>query len=257
MKTFAKTALCSALLCGTLALAAEPPAPASTTPAAAAPEAAPAAPAKPVLGAFDHRYDTSWGGFGVGQMQVKLNPEGEPGCYRYDATSHPNALVASLYGSPNQTSLFCIKDGRILSQHFSSVLPGDDKQSYTLDFDWTARTVKDEAGKSRDIPDDAIDSFALQQAVRLWVMSHAGDASPPLAEFTMVDQKNLTHYKFKLAGKETVQTPAGPFDTVRLERIDNPDKIGRFWLAQRLDWMPVVIETRNGGKPMVRMALVR
>jgi hypothetical protein len=212
----------------------------------------------PVLSPFDHRYDTSWGGVGIGQVEVKLAAQDKPGCYRYDTLSHPIALVASLYGSPNETSLFCLDDnGQVRSQHFASVLPGDDKQTYTLDFDWAQHLVKDKDGQTRPMPDNAIDSFALQQAVRLWVIAHAGEEHPPLAEFTMIDRKNQTHYQFKLAGHETVQTPAGPFETLRLDRVDNPDKIGRFWLAPRLDYMPVVIETKNGGKPMVRMALVR
>ena len=206
---------------------------------------------------LDFRYDVSWGAFGVGEMQVKLDPSGEPDCYRYQTISHPSALVAALYGSPNQTSLFCVHDGHIRSHHFESLLPSDEKQSYKLDFDWDKHVVTDGNGRVRTIPDDAIDSFALQQAVRLWVLAHAGDADPPIAEFTMVDNNNLTHYKFKFTGREKVETPAGSFDTLRLERIDNPNKVGRFWVAPKRNYMPVIIETKNGGKPTVRMELAK
>ncbi|MBX6421132.1 MAG: DUF3108 domain-containing protein [Nevskia sp.] len=210
------------------------------------------------LAPFDHWYDTSWGGIGVGQMEVRLQADGtQAGCYRYSALSHPTGLVAALYGSPNQESRFCLVDGRIRSRHFDSVLPGDDQQSYVLSFDWDQHTVTDENGKTREIPDDAIDSLALQLAVRLWVEAHAADAQPPLASFTMVDQKNLTHYQFRLAGRERVDTPAGSFDTLRLERIDHPDKRGRFWLAPALDYLPVRIETKNGGRPTVTLILAR
>jgi hypothetical protein len=210
----------------------------------------------PIVPAMDYRYAVSWGGMGVGQMQVSLKPGDKPDCYRYEAISHPSALAAMLYGSPNETSLFCVKDGAIRSQHFESVLPNDDKQSYQLNFDWDQHKVSNTKGPTRNLPTDAVDSFALQQAVRLWVVTHAHDASPPIAEFTMIDRKNVTHYKFKLAGHEPVQTQAGQFDALKLERIDNPDKVGRFWLAPTKDYMPVVIETKNGGKPTVRMELV-
>jgi hypothetical protein len=220
---------------------------------------APAAPASQATGMslppLDFRYDVSWGPIGVGQMEISLKPAGNKGCYRYSAISHPTGLAAALYGSPNQTSLFCVEDGQLRSRHFESVLPGDDKQSYTLDFDWDRRLATDENGVARPIPDDAIDSFALQQAVRLWVAAHANDRDAPIARFTMVDQKNLTHYQFHIVGREKVDTPAGSFDTVRLERIDNPNKRGSFWCAPSRDYMPVVIETRNGGKPTVRMVL--
>lgn len=209
------------------------------------------------LANLDYSYSASWGGMGVGQVEVSLRPEGAAGCYKYTNTSNPSALVRALYGSPNQTSLFCLKDGQIRSQHFESVLQGDDKQSYKLDFDWSKHTVTDENGQVRTIPDDAVDSFALQQAVRLWIQAHAGDSTPPTAEFTMVDNKNLTHYQFKFSGHQKIDTPAGSFDTLLMERIDNPDKQGRFWLAPDRGYMPVKIETKNGGKPMVSMVLTK
>jgi hypothetical protein len=219
--------------------------------------AEPAAATAVSLPNLDYSYNASWGGMNIGQVEVRLRPEGEAGCYRYTNTSNPNALIRALYGSPNQTSLFCIRDGRIRSQHFESVLQGDDKHSYTLDFDWSKHTVTDQNGQARTIPDDAIDSFALEQAVRLWVQTHAGDGTPPVAEFTMVDNKNLTHYLLKLGSHQKIDTPAGSFDTLLMERIDNPDKQGRFWLAPDRGYMPVRIESRNGGKPIVAMVLAK
>jgi hypothetical protein len=209
------------------------------------------------LPALDLRYDARWGSVDVGEVHIGLRPEGAPGCYKYTNVSHPTPLVRMLYGSPDQTSLFCLRDGRIRTLHFASELPGDDRQSYTLDFDWDKHTVTDNHGQVRPIPDDAIDSFALQQAVRQWVQVHAGDAAPPLAEFTMVDNKNLTHYKFHFAGVAPVDTPAGHFKALLMDRVDNPDKLGRFWLAPERGYMPVRTETRNGNKPVVTMVLVQ
>ncbi|HZR38272.1 MAG TPA: DUF3108 domain-containing protein [Nevskia sp.] len=205
---------------------------------------------------LDYTYDGDAMGLSLGQVHISLKPEGAAGCYRYTNTSNPSGLVKMLYGSANQASLFCLKDGRIRSQHFESVLDSDPRQSYTLDFDWDKHTVTDNKGQVRSIPDDAIDSFALQQAVRLWVLAHAGDAKPPVAEFTMVDNKNLTHYQFKFSGHQKIDTPAGSFDTLLMERIDNPDKIGRFWLAPDRGYMPVRTETK-GGKALVTLVLAK
>jgi len=223
----------------------------------ASPAAAPAASAEEsaALPAIEVRYAVSWGGLGVGKIDVSLKPDGTAGCYLYTTTSHPTALARSLYGAPNESSQFCVAQGRVRSKHFNSVLPGDDKQSYMLNFDWDKNSVTDENGLTRSIPANAVDSFALQQAVRLWVAAHAKDENPPVAEFDMVDRKNLTHYQFKLSGHETVQTPAGTFDALKMERIDNPNKEGHFWLAAERDYMPVKITTRNGNKPSVVMVL--
>jgi len=200
-------------------------------------------------------YSVHWAGVAVGDAMVSLKADGSTGCYRYTTTTHPVSFIKALYGEPTQASRFCVKDGRVRSQHFESVLASDRKQSYALTFDYQRHIVIDENGKTREIPDEAVDSFSLQQAVRLWVEVHANDANPPVAEFTMVDQKNLTHYQFRLAGHEMVKTPAGSFDALKMERIDNPDKAGRFWLAAERGYMPVKIETRNGKKPTVQLLL--
>lgn len=204
---------------------------------------------------LDYVYAVSWGGIGVGDADVQLKPDAQSGCYRYTTATKPVGFIRALYGSPNQSSRFCVQDGRVRSQRFESVLEGDEKQSYTLAFDYDKHTVTDENGLVRVIPDEAIDSFSLHQAVRLWASAHAKDASATTGEFTMVDRKNLTHYQFRVAGHEMVKTPAGEFDTVKLERIDNPDKIGRFWLAPARDYMPVRIETKSGSKPTLLLTL--
>ena len=204
---------------------------------------------------LDAIYAVSWSGLGVGDASVSLKADVRAGCYVYASTTKPVGFIKALYGSPNESSRFCVQGGRIRSQHFESVLQGDDKQSYALAFDYAKHQVTDENGLSREIPDEAVDSFSLHQAVRLWAAAHAKDENPPVGEFTMVDRKNFTYYKFKFAGRETLQTPAGTFETVKIERVDNPDKIGRFWLAPERDYMPVRIETKNGGKPALVLSL--
>lgn len=256
MKAMQSLTALALVMTATCAAAAQPTAqPVATT----ASSPAPGAMQTTALPSFDYRYDVSWGDIGVGTLDLKLQPEaGHAGCYRYSTTTHPNALVAMFYGAPGQTSLFCIEDGRIRSQRFVSTLPGSKKQSYTLDFDWARHQVVDNHGKRRTIPDDAVDSLALQQVIRLWVLDHRAEllaSKPPIAHFTMVDDKHLTHYRFKFAGQQRIDTPAGSFDTLLMERIDNPHKVGRFWLAPARHYMPVKSETKMGDKPAVTMVL--
>lgn len=206
---------------------------------------------------LDLVYAVQYAGINAGEADISLKPDSQPGCYRYDTNTRPVGFVKALFGAPNQYSRFCVKDGVVRSQRYESVLKDDDEQSYRLDFDYVKRQVTDENGQVREIPAEAVDSFSLQQAVRLWVAQHANDAEPPIARFTMVDRKNLTYYQLKIVGRETVKTPAGVFETIRLDRIDNPNKIGRYWLAAERAWMPVKIETRSGKKPSLIMSLKR
>lgn len=202
-------------------------------------------------------YSVQYAGINAGEADVTLQPDTVSGCYRYDTVTRPTGFVRALFGAPSQFSRFCIENGVLRSQRFESVLDGDDEQSYRLDFDYAQGIVTDENGRVREIPAEAVDSFSIQQAVRLWVVQHAGDVEPPVARFTMVDRKNLTYYALKIVRRETVKTPAGRFETILLERIDNPNKVGRYWLAEARDWMPVKIETRSGKKPSLVMTLKR
>jgi hypothetical protein len=210
---------------------------------------------EPQLAPLESVYAVSWGGIVVGDATARLASDAQPNCYQYSTTTKPVSFVRMMYGSPNESSQFCIGGGRVHSQRFESVLEGDDKQSYKLAFDYAKHLATQDNGTMREIPDEAVDSLSLHQAVRIWVAQHAKDVAPPIAEFTMVDRKNLTHYQFKLAGRETVQTPAGSFDTLKLERIDNPKKVGLFWVAESRDWQPVKILTQNGSKPSVALEL--
>ncbi len=204
---------------------------------------------------LDYTYSGNFSGFPIGDVKVSLKPEGDAGCYKYTTISKPTGFVKALYGSPNQFSTFCVKDGHIVSRRFEAVLDGDEEQSYTLDFAADGKSVTDKNGARREVPAGTVDNFSLQQAVRLWVIAHYQDPKPPIAEFDMVDRKNITHYQFRLAGNEQVQTPAGSFDTIRMERIDTPNKRAVFWIAPKKDMMPVKIETQNGGKPTVQLIL--
>lgn len=200
-----------------------------------------------VLPSFRDDFSVKWNGISVGSMEVSMRPQaGEPNCYVDRATTDPNFIAKAIYGAPRQTSVFCVVDGAIRVRSYHYTVPGDADKSYSLTFDWHNNTVTDSHGKVRRVPDGTVDSLALQQAARLWLIAHAGDADPPEAKFTLIDDKHLTHYRFKLAGRDTIDTPAGRFDAWLMERVDNPGKVGKYWLAPQRDYLPVASETRNG-----------
>lgn len=216
-----------------------------------------AAPSSGISRVDDH-YSVKWNGISVGDLRVEIEPQaGEPGCYVGRATTQPNLIAAKVYGAPRQVSVFCVVDGRIRTRSYHYALPDHPDRDYSLDFDWRNHTVTDNEGRVRHIPDDAVDGFTLQQAVRLWLRAHAGDPDPPDARFTLVDRKNLTHYRLKRAGRQEIDTPAGRFNTWLVERVDNPDKVGKYWIAPAREYLPVASETRNGMASVLTTMLAR
>jgi Protein of unknown function (DUF3108). len=215
--------------------------------------------AEPVLPKIDLFYDVEVAGIGVGQAEFRLTPEkAHADCYQYVSATHPIGVVRLLLGEPVQQSWFCLRDGRIVPQRAESNGGGND---YRLDFHWSATgeagEVVDAHGGKRKVPAGAVDAVSLPQAVRLWVIAHVDDAHPPEGRFVMVDDHSIQTDRFRIAGQAQVQVPAGRFDTVLVERVDDPHKVAKFWLAPKVDYMPVRAEQKNGGAPTIVMRLAR
>lgn len=211
------------------------------------------------LKARSDRYQVEWSGISLGEGTIRLAVEGG-GCYRYTSTTDPIALVRWTYGSPREVSMFCLKNGEIVAQHFEYINGKREDESFRLDFDWSDAEVKALRGgvlTVRKLPAEAYDRFVIREAVRLWVIRHVAGEAPVQAEFTMVDDDRMKTYRFEIGGKENVQTPAGTFEALRVNRIDDPKRPFHYWLAPSRDYLPVKLEHLKKGKVELRMTLLK
>lgn len=220
---------------------------------------APAEPALPeqTLPELHLKYGVTWRGMGLGSAVITLAPHGAAGCYRYESVSEPSGLVRMFVGKPRETSEFCLRDGKVVPQRFAFINPKDEGESFTLEFDPAAGKVRGGPKGEREVPANAQDRFGIQQAVRLWVLENL-DTEPgaTTAEFAMVDDHRIKHYRFAITGRESVVVPAGRFDqAVLVQRIDDPKKTTKFWLAPSRDYMPVKVEQVKEGRVDLRMVL--
>lgn len=214
-----------------------------------------AAAAEPKLPELNLAYAATWSGIKLGDIAVTLRPEGEGDCYRYRSTSNPVGMVRMFYGKPSETSEFCVRNGKVVPKRFAFERG---KQGFTLEFDAAAGKVRDSHGRERDVPANAQDRFGLQQAVRLWVIENDGKPNPVASvEFALVDDERIRVYRFAVTGRERIELPAGAFDTVKVERVDNPNRISRYWIAPEVGWMPVKVESGKNGKVQLQMELRR
>lgn len=215
-----------------------------------------AAAAEPKLAPLHLTYAATWKGMGLGEIVITLKPAAEPDCYRYESLSNPVGLVRMFYGRPREISEFCIRGGRVVARRFEFDNPKHADRSFTLEFDPAAGTVRDGRGVVREVPANAQDRFALQQAVRLWVLEQVGkDGAGASVEFTMVDDRRVKAYRFAITGRDEIEVPAGRFETVLVQRVDDPKKSTRFWLAPSSDYMPIKVEQIKGGNTDLRMVL--
>jgi hypothetical protein len=217
--------------------------------------------AEPVLTPHTSSYDVQWGSITLGDGSITLSPlvGKEKDCYRYESTTQPIGLVKVLYGSPYELSTFCVRNGVIRSKHYEFSIKKNSDDNFSMDFDWTTRkvkTLKQGTLTARDIPDDTYDRFVLREVVRLWVKQH-GEALKKGDElaFKMMDDDSVNDYRFVFQGRETVKTPAGAFETLRVDRVNDPNRVLRTWFAPTRDYTIVELEQFRNGKVDLRLLL--
>lgn len=216
--------------------------------------AGPALAAEPKLPELNMKYAVTWRGMGLGNAVITLKPQGEADCYRYESLSEPAGLVRMFYGKPRETSDFCLRGGKVVPRRFEFHNPKSADDSYTLEFD--AGKVRGGDKAERDIPADAQDRFGIQQAVRLWVLEHLkSEPGAETVEFAMVDDRRIKRYRFAITGRETIEVPAGRFEAVLVQRVDDKKKTTKFWLAPERDYMPVRVEQVKQGTVELKMVL--
>ena len=218
--------------------------------------ATPAPGAEPKLPELDLAYAVTWRGMSLGSAQISLKPQGGADCYKYESVSHPSGLVRMFYGKPRESSEFCVRSGKVVPQRFEFQNAKNESQSFKLEFDAAAGKVRGGAKDVRDVPPNAQDRFGIQQAVRLWVLEHLkSEPGAQEVEFAMVDERRVKKYRFAITGRETVEVPAGKFEAVLVQRVDDKKKTTKFWLAPAKDYMPVKVEQVKQGSVELRMVL--
>ncbi len=222
---------------------------------AAALAGAPAMAAEPKLPELNLTYAVTWRGMGLGRAVITLKAQGGADCYRYESQSEPSGMVRMFYGKPRETSDFCLRAGKVVPQRFEFHNPKREGDNFTLEFDVAGGKVRGGKQDVRDIPAGAQDRFGIQQAVRLWVLEHLkSEPGAETVEFAMVDADRIRPYRFVIAGRETVEVPAGRFEAVLVQRVDTK-KTTKFWLAPERDYMPVRVEQLKQGRVELRMVL--
>lgn len=215
--------------------------------------------AEPVLTPHSSTYDVEWSSITLGEGTITLTPTAEKGCYRYESTTEPVGLVRVLYGAPYELSLFCIKGGVIRTSHYEFILKSGSDKNFTMDFDWPhhkVKTLQEGNLTVRDVPEDGYDRFVLREVVRQWVKVNAstlkvGDE----LKFRMMDDDSTNDYRFVYQGRETMKTPAGVFETLRVDRVNDPNRVLRAWIAPARDYTIVELEQYRNGKVDLRLVL--
>ena len=197
------------------------------------------------LGDFEASYQLHRGNLRIGTSTLSLMNKENNG-YLYESRSWPTAWVSWLLKDKlHETSSGQLDSSGLRPLHYHYRQSGGKKErAAKLSFDWGALTVANHVDGSRwkmDIPTGTLDKLASQLGMMLALGRGETDIS-----FNIADGGKLKEYRFKVIGQETLELPAGRFETVKITKLrDNKKRETYIWCAPELNYLPVRIWQRD------------
>jgi hypothetical protein len=161
-------------------------------------------------------------------------------------TSTAEAVIAGI----EESSRFTLEQLQVVPQQYQYHHKVFGKRrDAILNFDWpNARVTNDVDNKpwQMDIPAGTLDKLAYQMQIRLDLPGGKTRLSYPVA-----DGGSLKQYDFEVLGSESVSTPAGTFNAIKVQRDRGEDakRETYIWFAPELDYMIVKLyQVESDGK---------
>lgn len=199
-------------------------------------------------------YELSRNGIPVAHTRLSLDLR-DDGAYLYRARTEPNVLI-SLW---REDLILEQSTGRLIDgsprpdNYYYQRVSGSGGYSVTMAFDWEKNRVRI-GEKPRhwflDLEPGTLDKFVQQLA-----LSHELDQGADVPRFTVADGGKLKEYSYKSIGKESVETPMGRYETLKLERHkDDAESDYTLWLAPVLDYLPIrILRLHNGARYLMEI----
>ena len=192
---------------------------------------------------FKLGYSITLGGFKIGNGILQLKRRDKTH-YVYERSIRANAL-ARLFVSDviTERSEWQLVNGHPQGIRFDSQeIDGNQVESETIEFDWTERKARISTGDGSgqlSISPEVLDKLTMEIRMMMDVRAKAQDYV-----YSVVHKGRVKTRRFISEAKETIETPAGAFKTLkfRLMRDDTTKRSTIFWLAKELQYLPVRIE---------------
>lgn len=160
-----------------------------------------------------------------------------------------NANAGKL-ASASMSSTFSENNGIILPQTSSTTYKiFGVGRTETLSFDHAKKQyVSNYKGKNNTVkmPNTALDDLGLEMQIREDLKANKFRGS-----YIMADRNKVETVPFTKSETTKISVPAGTFDVVRIDRVhDDKSRQTSFWLAPKLDYLPIKVVQTNDGKKM-------
>ncbi len=179
--------------------------------------------------------------FGTMERRFELNADG---AYRFVSRMNTSGVVALIRSDKiTESSSGQLRDGHFEPDNYSYHNSHGDKH-HALRFDYHTHMVtrSDQVdGWRAAMPNAVLDKLVYQMQMMLDLATQ-----PSNLHYTIADKNKLKDYLFDNRGREDVETDAGRYSTIRLERgASDNDRRSVVWCAEALHWLPVKVEYRD------------
>jgi len=194
---------------------------------------------------FTASYELRRGSLRIGTSTIALSTDAA-GRYLYESRSTPSRLVSwFLKDRLHETSRGRLSSTGVRPDEYHYRRSGGrEERQADLSFDWQQMSVEnrvDDSNWKMDIPAGTLDKLVSQVAMMLALQQGKTDVT-----FSIADGGKLKEYRFMQVGHETLELPAGTFETVKITRLrENRKRETYIWCAPALNYLPVRIWQRE------------
>lgn len=211
--------------------------------------------AEPHIPLYHATYAASRNDLRIGTAQFSL-VHNHDGSYNYKSITRPSGLAALFFSDViTETSTFRVRNGQLqsLSYHYTHSGNDHDKPEHVR-FDWEQHTAI--IGSGKDSKHVTIEAGVMDRALAQLAISLDLAEKKSAGPYRVLDHDKLVSYDLE-PGKDTeLDTPDGRYRVIELARKDKKkNRTTRFWLAPKLEYLPVQIEQTQPGKATITLTL--
>jgi hypothetical protein len=189
---------------------------------------------------------------GTASITLQTDPQGH---YLYEFRSWPNRLFSWIVDKElTESSRGTLTPGGIRPDQYHYQRSGGRARAANLSFDWQSMSVENHVAGSHwqmAVPAGTLDKLATQLAMMIALGEGRRDVT-----FTVADGGTLKEYRYLVIGEETLDLPAGRFNTVKVTKLrKDMDQETIIWFAPQLHYLPVRIWRRDSNDEEYRSDL--
>lgn len=182
--------------------------------------------------------------------------QNQDGTYTYTSISKAAGLAALFVRDVvTETSHFKVSDGKLQSLQYTYDHTGNSKEKKeNIQFEWDKNVAHSEdGGKQHTLP---IKSGTYDRLLAQLAISMDLEMGQDVKDYPVLDHHEINVYHMLRQDNTDLKTPAGAYETVVIARRDpHKDRVTIFWLAPKLNYLPVQMEQTEPGKATISLVL--